>query len=412
MKISGLKENYELLYLDNGLPIVIQTDRKARVAHLAVFLKSGSRLDPADGCGMAHFIEHMIFKGTTNMPSSQILSYVDEVGGDLNAYTTKEETCLHVSLPNQYWLRALKLLAELSQEATFPENEIAKEKEVVLDEIRSTLDNPGEQILDDFEDQLLEGHALGRPILGTIESIPLLKREELIRFYSNHFKHGQKVLCYSGPESSKKVLSQFNKHFGLLTIKQSNFEIAPIDYKIKQINKDLDYNQCHLMLGGLACDQFSNDRYALGLLLSILGGPAMNTLLNIAIREKEGLTYSLYAGLNSYADSGLWYIYAGCDPEERSRCLKLIKKEVLKLAEKPLNSSKVEKFKLQYLGQMIVGQENKMSQIQGLGKSMLIYDKIEPIDEIVEKIKAITADDLYKMAQKYLLPEASELIYV
>jgi predicted Zn-dependent peptidase len=384
-----------------------------QVAHLGFFFSAGSRYEQANEVGLAHFLEHCLFKGTKTRNALHILSRIDAVGGELNAYTAKEELCLHASFSKEHTKRALELLADISINSTFPEKEIEKEKEVILDEINSYLDSPSDKIFDDFEEHLFKNHPLGNNILGTKESVSGFTQADLQRYVNAYFTADNMVVSYVGNMSFKKLepLMEATLSQMPLTAPRTDF-LSFTSYAPFQINvKEANY-QAHAVLGGIAPSYKNDDRMAMSLLINILGGPALNSKLNLSVREKYGLAYTVEASYSSFVDSGFWQIYFGCEDKNIHRTLDLIDKELLKFRSKELSSLQLMRAKQQFKGQMALGMDVNAGLMQGLGKSMLAFNQIDTIQEIHQGIDKITGADILRLTNEYLAKDSiSSLIF-
>ncbi|MFM6935964.1 MAG: M16 family metallopeptidase [Flavobacteriales bacterium] len=398
--------------LSNGIRVVhLQVPNQ--VAHLGFFFSAGSRYEQSNEVGLAHFLEHCLFKGTKTRNALHILSRIDSVGGELNAYTAKEELCLHASFSKEHTKRALELLADISIHSTFPEKEIEKEKEVILDEINSYLDSPSDKIFDDFEAELFKNHPLGNNILGTKESVSGFTQADLQRYVNAYFTADNMVISYVGNISFKKLepLMEATLSQMPLNAKRADFQ-AFSTYTPFQIHaKEANY-QAHAVIGGIAPSYKSDDRMAMSLLINILGGPALNSKLNLSVREKYGLAYTVEASYSSFVDSGFWQIYVGCEDKNVNRSLDLIHKELVKFRSKELSSLQLARAKQQFKGQMALGMDVNAGLMQGLGKSMLAFNQIDTIQEIHQGIDKISGADLLRLSNEFMSKESiSSLIF-
>ncbi len=403
---------YQYHTLASGLRIVHKESNSA-VSHCGIMIDTGSRDEQDHEHGIAHFIEHVIFKGTTKRKAFHILSRMDNVGGDMNAYTTKEETCVYASFLPEYYGRAIELFSDILFNSVFPEKEIEKEKDVVYDEITSYLDTPWEQIVDDFEDQLFAGHALGRNILGTPKSLEELKREDIFNFIRRNYKPENMVLCSVGKISMKRIIRMAEKHFDTGNTYDNAIERTPVNgyYPEKQI---IDRNsfQTHVVVGNRAFSWEDKRRTTLALLTNYLGGPAMNTRLNMAIREKHGITYNIEAQYTPYSDTGVFYVYMGMDPVNAEKALRLLHREFDKTRTKTPGTTQLHIAKKQFKGQMAIAQESNLNEMLSMAKSMLLRNRVDSIEELHEKINSITAIEFLDTANAILTKDQlSTLIF-
>tara|TARA_B100000508_G_scaffold141095_1_gene146773 strand:+ start:52038 stop:53273 length:1236 start_codon:yes stop_codon:yes gene_type:complete len=398
--------------LDNGMRVVYLHDPSV-VAHLGVTVLAGSRFERENEVGLAHFLEHCIFKGTTNRRAFHILSRLDSVGGELNAYTTKEEIAIYGSFTKDHFNRASELLSDITFNSTFPEKEIQKEKAVIIDEINSYLDSPGDKIFDDFEAHLFKDSPLGYNILGTIESVSSFSREDLINYVDRLFHPENMVISFVGDIPSKRVLSRLNKDFG--QIKSKKGTRSKLDSKQNEpfrIESPEANYQTHIMLGGYAPGYDDDQRRAFTLLINILGGPALNSRLVLSIREKYGYTYNIEANYTAYKETGYWFVYAGADPKYKTKIIQLINKELRRFIKEELTPSQLKKAKDQLKGHLALGMDSNVGLMLNFGKSLLIFNRIDTLLEIHDQIDAITANDIQEIAQKYFPEEVcSTLIF-
>lgn len=387
--------------LDNGMRVSYLHDSSI-VAHLGVTILAGSRFENENEEGLAHFLEHCIFKGTKKRRAFHVLSRLDSVGGELNAYTTKEEISIYGSFSKEHFARTSELLSDITFNSVFPEKEIEKEKEVIIDEINAYLDSPGDKIFDDFEAYLYKGNPLGNNILGTAESVRSFTREDLLNYVERFFYPENMVISFVGNLSAKKVLNRLNKDFGGIAangVKQhpiSPKEIVPFDIETKEANY-----QTHIMIGGKAPGYEDENRRVMTLLVNILGGPALNSRLVLSIREKYGYSYNIEANYTTYQETGYWFVYAGTDPKYKKKIIQLIKKEIKKFINQPLTESQLQKAKLQLKGHMALSMDSNTGLMLNFGKSLLVFDQIDTLQEIYEQIDQITSEDIQKLAQTY-----------
>ena len=384
-----------------------------QVAHLGYFFSAGSRFEAEHQVGLAHFLEHCVFKGTQKRKAIHILSRIDSVGGELNAYTAKEEMCLHASFSREHTAKAIDLLSDISINSIFPPKEIEKEKEVVLDELNSYMDSPGEKIFDDFEAEMFKNHALGNNILGTKESVESFTKADLESFVGSYFTADNLVISFVGnvsyPRLEKLLLSALD---GIPVTATRNATSPFLNYQPFHIRtKEANY-QAHGIIGGLAPSYKNEDRIPMSLLINLLGGPALNSRLNLAVREKHGLAYNVDASYNTYADTGFWQIYLGSESKNMDRAIELIYKEVKLLETKELTSIQLQRAKEQLKGHLALGMDSNSGLMQGLGKSMLSFNQIDTLQEMHQEIDKITSKQLLEMAATFMeRSSCSELIF-
>ncbi|MBL6671029.1 MAG: insulinase family protein [Flavobacteriaceae bacterium] len=398
--------------LENGLQCSFQAQRSS-VAHVVVAIRAGARDELDHQQGLAHFLEHNLFKGTSKRKAYHILSRLDDVGGELNAYTTKEETIIHASFLKTDFRRALELLYDVLANSTFPEKELEKEKEVIKDEISSYKDAPGESIFDDFEDHIFRGDPLGRNILGTPESVDGLSRADILEFQSRTYTANRIKLAVVGPFGGERVERTVAELFAGFQFADSNWENTfKGDGQPDRVVEHLAQFQDHYMVGWRTCGIHGHDRRSLSLLNNILGGPAMNSRLGLNIREKHGIAYNIESYLNLYSDVGMMGIYLGCDPQQTEKAAALVAKEVAKLRDTKLGTLQMSKAKKQFLGQMAMSEDNGLNSAVGAARALLHFGRVNDFETVASKIQAITAEQLQDVANAYLVPDkAFELIY-
>ena len=311
-----MQENrYNEAFLPNGIRL-IHKEKHGEIAHLVLMVETGTRDESAHQNGLAHFVEHTIFKGTQNRKAYHILSCLDNVGGDLNAFTTKEETCIQATFLKQHYKRSLDLFADIAFRSTFPENELAKEKEVILDEINSYLDSPSDEIYDLFEEMVFKGHPLSRNILGTNELVKGFKRQDILAFMAENYSTDSMILATIGDISFREFERLAMRYFGeqpahLIDKKRETFGGYAPESRTAERNNHLS----HCMIGGIAPEFSSPLRMPIVMLNNILGGPAMSSRLGLNIREKYGFAYSIESQYTAYSDTGLISVYMGVDPD-------------------------------------------------------------------------------------------------
>lgn len=396
--------------LANGLRIVFQP-AKSVVGHVALLINAGSRDEGPTEHGMAHFIEHNLFKGTQRRKAYHILSRLDDVGGELNAYTTKEETVIHASFLNMHLDRALELVADILTRSTFPEKELKKEKDVIRDEIHAYSDSPSEQIFDDFENLIFANHPMGRSILGTEESLDSFNRQMILDFIARNYHPGQMVLSVCGEYSWKTVNRLIDKNYTQLPFSSLATERLPIaPYRPDTVNEQKEIMQTHAVLGNRAYSLHHEAFTTLFLVNNLLGGPGMNSRLNLNIREKYGFAYNIESFYTPYSDTGVFGIYIGTHKASLERSLALIHRELKSLREKKLSPTQLHKAQKQLLGQIALSQENNLSLAIALGRSLLCYNRIDTIEDVYARINAITANEILDVANEVFAPEAQSLL--
>lgn len=409
-----MKESYFVHCLSNGIRVAF-FPTQSEVTHLGVMVSGGSRNEREDEVGLAHFLEHCIFKGTTHRRAFHVLSRIDSVGGELNAYTTKEEICVYASFLHKYFDRSAELLADIIQNATFPDKEIEKEKEVVIDEINSYLDTPSDRILDDFEQFFFQKHPLGENILGTEVSVKGFTKSHLQNYLHRNFRTDNMVISVVGNSTIQKVCSVLEKYFFTLSHSTESVRVLPFQayHPFKKVIRNSSY-QSHVVLGGLAPGYNQpKERRAMNLLINILGGPALNSRLTLNIREKHGYSYSIEASNNPYKDSGYWNVYLSCNEKYVQKSIYQVYKELNRLCAIRLSDSQLLKAKEQFKGYLALGSDSNSGRMLEMAKSILLFDEIQTIDQLNQAIDSITADELMTVANRYFDKNLiSELIYL
>ncbi len=386
--------------LNNGVR-VIHSPAKGKIVHCALMINAGTRDEEEENTGIAHLIEHCIFKGTRTKSSLAILNRIDSVGGELNAYTTKEETCVYVSCGLEYFERALELLTDIVLNSTFPEKEIIKEKEVICDEIHSYLDSPAEQIHDDFEALVFKDHPLGRNILGDEKRLKAVKRNALTKFVSKHYGGRKIVFSSSGNISPLKLKQLSAKYLSPFGNQTDGMDRKPFSSykKIHAIVKK-DTFQTHCLLGTVAYDSQHKHRIPMILLNNLLGGPAMNSRLNLAIREKFGITYNLDSSYVSYADTGIFNIYFGTDPSNMDQTLLLIHRELKKLRSRKLTELQIQSAKEQLIGQVALSQESRIGAVLNNAKNIFLFGNVDSFSTWINKVRKVSASQVLEIANE------------
>jgi len=398
--------------LENGIRIVHKKTDRA-VAHCGLIIKGGSRDENENEQGLAHFIEHVIFKGTSKRKAFHILSRMEDVGGEINAFTTKEETCLHSSFIPKYYERSLELLSDIIFNSNFPKKELEKEKTVVLDEINYYKDNPSELIFDEFEEQVFSDHSLGKNILGSPKHINSFNQRMINDFINRNYLTHEMVISSVGDINMEKLISFVEKHFAYIPKSQTNrSQLAFYNYQKKEITINKKGFQSHCIIGNEAYGIKHPKKTTLTLLNNILGGPGMNSRLNLAIREKYGFTYSIESNYTPYSDTGIFSVYLASDTDKINRSIKLTKRELIKLCEKPLGTLQLKKAKQQLIGQIAIGQENDVNLMLSLGKSVLLYNKVDTFEIVKKKVEAVSSLQILEVANEIFNEgKLSHLIY-
>ncbi|QHS54949.1 insulinase family protein [Mucilaginibacter sp. 14171R-50] len=392
--------DHQIHTLSNGIKILFKHS-PSPITHCCFLLNAGSRDELPGKEGLAHFIEHLLFKETDRRSTPQILNRLELVGADLNAYTTKEYTCIHASLLKQHLERTIDLFEDILFHSTFPPDEMEKERGVILDEISSYLDQPEEAIQDDFEEYLFKGHPIGNNILGTPESVAALNGADIKQFTTANNNTHQMVFAVYGDYDFKKLIKLCEKYFGRVAenISQKNRVMpGPISHGIYALQKPI--SQTHCIIGGRAYPSAHKNKYGLLLLNNVLGGMGMSNRLNLEIREKHGIAYTIESNYTSLTDTGIFSIYFGTDAGKADKALKLVHKELKKLRDNKLGAVQLKQAKEKFIGQIALAEENRMSLIISMAKSLLDFNHIDTLEDIFSKINAVTAEDLLEISNQ------------
>lgn len=397
-----MKES-KIYTLSNGIRVVHQYLPLTDIVHCGIFLDIGSRDETAKNQGIAHFWEHMAFKGTTRRKSYQIINSLDAVGGELNAYTEKERIVFHASVRNNYFERAVDVLTDITFDSIFPEKEIEKERSVILEEMSMYKDDPEDTLQDEFENLLFGPHPMGMNILGTPATVKAFGRKDFIAFISKHLDTHRIVFSCAGNIRETQLLEIVRRYLEVIPEKRSRAVRSKFNhYKKKEavLKRPVKQSRC-----GIGRDAFSVQhkyRIPFFLLVNILGGPGMNSKLNMALRERNGLVYSVEGQYVPYSDTGQFAIFFGTEPRHLDKCLALIKKEFDKLCDKPLNPRQLASAKEQIKGQLAIGEENNLNLMLIMGRSVLDFGRVPSLAEIFDKIDAIDPLILCEVAGKML----------
>lgn len=396
---------------DNGLRLIFMPS-PTNVAYCGYTVGAGTRDEMPDEQGMAHFLEHMSFKGTEKRRSWHILNRMESVGGDLNAFTTKEETVFYCACLDRDFERAVELLTDLVFHSTFPAGEMEKELGVILDEIQSYEDTPSDLIFDEFEGLLFKGDALGNNILGVPEQLKTFTGADATRFVHRHYNPANMVFFVYGNLDWKKVLRTVGKYGGQEKAHSDSVKIRrPLpEYVPCRVETHRDTHQAHVMIGSRGLAGADPDRLALYLLNNILGGPGMNSRLNISLREKRGLVYNVESNSTSYTDTGVFCIYFGCDTDDADKCTELCLKELGRMCRETLTDSALRAARKQLMGQMGVAGDNFESVALGMGKAYLHYGSYQTRDELFRRIESITAGQMLDVARRILAPDTQTIL--
>lgn len=414
---------YNTYTLDNGLRI-IHLPSDSKVVYCGYQINAGTRNEDPGEEGLAHFCEHVTFKGTERRKAWHILNCLESVGGDLNAYTNKEGTVYYSAILKEHIARAVDLLTDIVFHSVYPQAEIDKEIEVICDEIESYNDSPAELIYDEFENIIFKGSPLGHNILGTAEQVRSFKTEDALRFTRKLYQPDNAIFFAYGDIDFKKLvklLKTLNMEHGTLNFMNSktsetptaemeagdaNHKVQSSKFKVQSkvegqtIVMQKNTHQAHVMIGTHAYDVNDSRRMPLYLLNNMLGGPGMNAKLNLALREHNGLVYTVESTMVAYGDTGVWSIYFGCDEHDVKRCLRLVRKELDKFMQKPLSDAQLKAAKKQIKGQVGVACDNRENFALDFGKSFLHYGWEKNVDRLYEQVDEITTEQIQAVAQE------------
>lgn len=404
--------NFVTFELPNGIKCIFQS-RPSNIVHVGLMIKAGSRDESKEKEGLAHFIEHALFKGTKKRKAFHVLNRLEAVGAELNAYTTKEETCIYASGLKQDFARSLELIRDIAFNSIFPEKELEKEKDVINEEIQSYLDNPFEMIFDDFESDLFKGHPLGGNILGTSKTVKEFSRQDIFKFQDKYYLTNQMVISIVGGISPRRIRNLIDKYFLEIPEKRGNINrIPPLVIKPFSKTENKKTNQAHTIIGARAYNNLHPNKKGLVLLNNILGGPTMNNRLSLTLREKKGLAYHTESHYSAYTDSGLIMIYIGADASNLNQSIELTKTELKKLREQKIGSRQLNMAKKQIKGQIALAQENGSNVMLSLGKSLLLNNNVDTLSEVFKAFDKISASELLEIANEIYEPNGfSQLSY-
>ncbi len=401
---------YQYHTLNNGLKIVL-SQNQSRVLYSGVYINVGSRDESEHDEGMAHFIEHCMFKGTTHRRAHHILDRIDGVGGELSAFTTKEETCLYATALVEHLERCIELFADILFCSTFPSAELEKEKDVVVEEINSYNDIPAERICDQFEELVFEGHPLAHNILGTKRHVRHFTSDRLSTFMRSHYTPSRMVLSVVGNVKIEQLVRLAERYFGGVEggTSMEKRSVAPVFHPFERhINRHA--HQTHIMLGCEAPSVYNPDKTAFALINNIIGGPAMNSWLNVAVREHYGFCYTIESQYEPYSDSGLFNIYAGVDHHAEDKALRLIRNELNRMADAKMSERQLQRACSQYSAQMAIAQADGGNEMQSIGKAYLGFDHVETIEEIHKELMSLTPEEIQRVAQRYFAADRMALL--
>lgn len=397
--------NYNTYTLENGLRI-IHLSSNSQVVYCGYDIAAGSRDEYPGEEGLAHFCEHMSFKGTARRHALQIINALEGVGGDLNAFTNKEDTCFYAAISKEHFTQAVNILTDIVFHSLYPQTEIDKEVEVICDEIESYNDSPAELIYDEFENILFANHPLGHNILGHTEQLRTYTTEDALRFVQRNYRPDNAIFFVYGDIDFKRLCKSLEFSTERFERTTQNTPVKPsASFHGKLIERSLGTHQAHVMQGSEAYAYNDPRRMTLYLLNNILGGPGMNARLNLSLRERHGLVYTVESTMASYSDTGVWSIYFGCDHHDVKHCLRLVRHELDRMMLKPLSSTQLNSAKRQLKGQLTIACDNREQFALDFGRSYLHHGHERHLDDLCRRIDAVTASDIQQVAQELFAPE-------
>lgn len=402
-------EQYNVFRLSGGLTCVHRR-RMGAVSYIGIVVGAGSRDEGAALHGLAHFVEHTIFKGTRHRSSWHISNRMESIGGELNAYTSKEETVVYTAAPAGEPARALELISDLVRYSTFPAEELEREREVVCEEIKSYLDSPSDAVYDEFEELVYAGSPMAHNILGSTDSVHALTGADCRGFIEDFYTPDNMVLYVEDPSPLHTIERLAEKHFGALRLsrRDSGRQTPPLAVPFAE-KRDRGGFQSHTLMGVRVCNRDADERFPLFLLNNYLGGPCMNSRLNQELRERRGYVYTVDSTVALMSDCGLMQVYFGSDHSHVEKCRRLVMRELETLAEKPISPVKFDRIRRQYAGQLLLGTDNRESVAMAMGKSLLYYGEIHDAQWTSERIMAVTAEQVRAVAEALLASGFSSL---
>lgn len=396
---------HQVYRLSNGLQVV-HYPHAGRVSYCGFIVNAGTRDEALDEMGLAHLVEHTIFKGTTHRRAYHIRNRMELVGGELNAFTSKEETVIYSIFPASHQERAMELLGDLVANASFPQGEFEKEREVVVEEIEMYRDTPSELIYDEFENRLFAGHALGHNILGTPESLASITPGQARHFVSQHYTPRNMVFFSLGNIDFARVVKWAERYFGALSdVQESSRRVSPVAIAPFEEHISCDTHQAHVVWGCRTYDLYDPLRLPMLLMNNILGGPCLNSLLNVALREQRGYVYTVESAVTNYTDTGIFSVYFGTDVRHVEKCLQRVRKVLNEVRGNYLTEARLAAAKKQYLGQLLVAEDNNEGLALAVGKGFLRHGAILSPEEQTQRIEAITRDEMQQVADEMLNPD-------
>lgn len=389
--------------LDNGIRVVHKRVSNTKIMHCGIILDIGSRDEKPHQFGIAHFWEHMAFKGTKRRKAYHIINSLDSVGGELNAYTTKEKICFYASVLDSFDDKAIELLTDITFNSTFPEKQLDKERKVILEEMAMYLDSPEEAIQDELDELVFKGHAMAHNILGTRDNLKSFSRQDFADFIDENLNTDKIVVSFVGNLPLKRIIKLADKHLAPIKKHYSERQRLAFDYySPEHIKIKKDILQAHFSMGKPTFPLTHRSKVPFAMLINLLGGPGMNTRLNLALREKLGYVYNIDAQYFAYSNIGLFAIFFGTEQKNLKRSINVVNREIKKLRESRLGKVQLHSLKEQMMGHLAMSKENNVGVMLSLGKSLLDLGKVTSLDETFTKIKKVGASDLLELANQEL----------
>ncbi|MFT6867891.1 MAG: putative Zn-dependent peptidase [Cyclobacteriaceae bacterium] len=396
-------QDYELVTLSNGIRIAHREAPNTKIAHVGIMVDIGSRDENPEEQGIAHFWEHMAFKGTHKRKAFHIIDRLDSLGGELNAYTTKEKICFYAAVLDNHLDKAIELLCDITFNSTFAPAQIDKERMVILEEMSMYLDTPEDAIQDDFDAVVFNDHSLGKNILGTIDTVSSFKQKDFLSFISKNLNTEKIILTSVGNYSLKKLLKLSEKYLQDIPHKNKiNARLSFDQYQVRGTEVKRQITQSHAAIGSTSYDLKNELRIPFFLLVNIFGGPGMNSRLNLSLREKYGFVYGIDANYSPYIDTGMFSIFFATDPKNLNKSFQLIEKEMNLLKNKPLGNIQLHKAKQQIKGQLAMSEENNNALMLMMGKSLLDLNQVPDLTQLFQTIDNITSAELQELAKESL----------
>lgn len=391
--------------LENGLRIVTEKIESIKSISVGIWVGTGSRHEKPKQAGVTHFLEHMLFKGTKKRNAYDIALSMESVGGYLNAFTSSEYTCYYARCVNTELERALDVLSDMVLNPVFPEDEIEKEKKVVIEEMKMYRDSPDDYLFEEFNGKMFEGHDLGRPVIGFEETVSAFTRDDLYEYMQERYFPANLLISVAGNVEHNEVVKLVEYYFSKLEKIKANNEVLSLpDFKKQSLKLTKAIEQTHYIYGRRGLDYNSEERYNLLMANTILGG-GMSSRLHQNVREKYGYCYSIQTFNQAYTDSGIWGVYVGTDKEYVNHVRELIMKELKKMQDEPVPAKELDEAKSQLKGKLLLSQENTSNRMTRLAKSELYFDRFITLDELEEKIEEVTAEDIQQFAQDFFNDE-------